>query len=79
MGRKRYRVRVQPGASRNCVEAAEGGALKVYVSVPPTHGEANRRMLALLAKHFGCAKSRIRIVSGARSRDKVVELDWDGD
>ncbi|HIE11208.1 MAG TPA: DUF167 domain-containing protein [Kiritimatiellae bacterium] len=51
--------------------------MKVYLSVPPADGAANRRMFALLGDHFGCAGSRIRIVAGMRSRDKVVEVDLD--
>ncbi len=37
-------------------------------------GRANKRLIEILAEHLGVPKSRLRLVSGARSRDKLVEV-----
>ncbi len=37
-------------------------------------GKANRAIEAALAAHFGVAPSRVQIVSGHTSREKVVEV-----
>lgn len=69
------RLRVQPGASRNAVGDYRDGALRVSVTAPPHDGRANAAVLALLADTLGIAKSRLRIIRGHASRDKVVAVE----
>ena len=71
----RLRIRVVPGASRTEVVGWLGEAIKVRVAAPPEEGAANRALLAHLAERAGLGRSQARLVSGAGSRDKVVELD----
>lgn len=74
---QRLRVRVSPKASRNSVIEAvvEGERLfKVAVTTVPEGGKATADVVKLLAKHLGVAKSRLVLISGAKSRDKVFEL-----
>jgi uncharacterized protein len=40
-------------------------------------GQANKRLLEILSSYFKVPKSRIRIVGGSKSRDKVVEIITD--
>lgn len=47
---------------------------EVKVDERAVEGRANKRLVEILAKHFKVPKSRIRLVSGARSRDKVLEI-----
>jgi uncharacterized protein YggU (UPF0235/DUF167 family) len=37
-------------------------------------GRANKRLLEILSEHFSVPKSKIFIVSGAKSRDKILEV-----
>ncbi len=37
-------------------------------------GRANRRLVEILSEHFKVPRSRISIVRGAKSRDKMVEV-----
>jgi len=69
-----FAVRVTPRASRNAV-LAEGGEIRVYVTVVPEDGKANAAVQKLLAKALGVAKSRLVLIRGATSRDKVFRLD----
>lgn len=74
---ERYRVRVTPKASRNSIteEIVEGERFfKVAVTTVPEGGKATADVTKLLAKHLGVAKSRLILVSGAKSRDKIFEL-----
>jgi uncharacterized protein YggU (UPF0235/DUF167 family) len=66
------RVRVTPRAKQNLVKP--GDPLRVYVTAVPEDGRANDAALKLLAGRFDVAKSRIRLVRGATSRDKVIEI-----
>lgn len=66
-------IRVMPGASRNLVKN-ESGKLKVYVTKPALDGQANARVIELLAKHFGIKKYEISIIKGKIARDKAVQI-----
>ena len=74
-------LKVQPKASRDAIEGAietpDGWALKIAVSAPPDKGKANAAVIALLAKAFGIAKSRIAVTHGETDRRKIVELTGD--
>lgn len=66
-------VRVTPKASREKIEP-DGPGFRVHVTVPPEDGKANEAVRALLAKHLGVAKTRLDLIRGAKSRDKVFRL-----
>ncbi len=70
----KIRVRVKPGSRRVGVEDM-GDFLLVRVKSPPVEGKANREMIEVLSDYFGVPKSRIRIVAGKSSRDKLVEIE----
>lgn len=68
-------IRLQPRASENALLGISNARVRVRVSAAPVDNAANRRMVAVLAKAFGVAKSRVRLLSGARDRDKRVAID----
>lgn len=67
-------VRVQPRASRNEVAGLVGETLKIKLTAPPVEGEANAACLKFLAKLLDLAPSRLAIIRGDRSRNKVVRI-----
>jgi uncharacterized protein YggU (UPF0235/DUF167 family) len=54
------------------VDAAD--RLRVRVCESPVDGQANRALIKLLADRLGVPISAMRIASGLKSRNKVVEL-----
>ncbi len=70
----RFDVRVQPRATRSEIVGEYGDALKVRLSAPPVDGAANEALVDFLAKELGVARRDVRIVSGASSRAKTVEV-----
>ena len=48
--------------------------LEVKVDERATEGRANKRLLEILAMYYKVPKSRVRLVRGAKSRDKVLEI-----
>lgn len=66
-------VRVTPRAARNAV-VAEADGLRVYVTTVPEDGRANAAVVKLLAKAMGVAKTRLVLVRGQSSRNKVFRL-----
>lgn len=74
-GGVRFAVRVQPRSSRTAIDGLHGDALKVRISAPPVDGAANEALIDLLAASLGVARRAVRIVTGAASRTKTVEVD----
>ena len=70
----RYNVRVQTRASSDRVVRGADRTIKVHLRVPPVDGRANDALREALAEEFGISKSKVRITSGLKSRDKVVEI-----
>jgi uncharacterized protein len=70
----RVSVQVTARASTNSAEALDDGSVHVRVTAPPADGAANQSVVRVLADALGVAPSRLRIVSGATARRKVVEV-----
>ena len=69
----RLAIRVTPGSRVEQVEIAEG-RLQMKVRTKPEDGKANDAVLALLADALGVAPSRLHLLRGATSREKLVQI-----
>ena len=68
------RVRVTPNAREASVVKVDEGDYEAKVDEKAIGGRANARLLQLLSEKLDVPKSRISIVKGARSRDKVIQV-----
>lgn len=73
-GGVRFSVRVQPRSSKPGVDGVHGSALKLRVAAAPVDGAANEAVVEVLADALGVARRNVAIISGATSRNKVVEV-----
>jgi uncharacterized protein YggU (UPF0235/DUF167 family) len=71
----RITIRVRPGSARPGAGGEHGGALVVRVSARAVDGRATEAALATVADAFGVRRSAVRLVSGATSRAKIVDID----
>ena len=70
----RLSVTVVPNARSTRVDRLDAGRLRVAVTAPPREGRANEALVSALAEHFGVPRSHVRIIRGAGSRHKIVEI-----
>jgi uncharacterized protein len=70
----RISLRVTPRAGQDRIDAVEAGRLRIRVSAAPAGGAANSAVLRLLADALDVPVSRLRLVSGATGRLKVVAV-----
>ena len=68
------RVRVQPKASRNAVKLEPDGRVRVALTAPPVDGAANQALRDFLAKTLQIPRRSVELVSGERSREKVLRI-----
>jgi len=72
----KIQVKVKPNSKTDEV-SQEGDSFIVKVKEPPKEGKANQAVIKLLAQYFGVPQSQVRILSGLRSRNKVIEVRED--
>lgn len=70
----RIAVYIQPRARRSEFAGRHGTELKIRVAAPPVDQAANEALVAFLAQTLGVRRRDIRLVSGAASRHKVLEI-----
>ena len=51
------------------------GVIVARVCAPPVDGEANHALCQLIARRAGLQSSRVRVVSGAHARRKLLRVD----
>ena len=73
---KTIQVKVKPNARVSALEEVDGGPWLAQLKSPPVDGKANKELVTLIARHFGCPKSAVLIKSGASGRMKLVKIDW---
>lgn len=71
----RVGIYVQPRASKTCIAGMHDGNIKVRLAAPPVDGAANAALIEFIADRLGIAKARVRLVSGATARRKVLEIE----
>lgn len=67
------KVFVTPGAKREKVEE-KGDTLRISVREPATGNRANTRVRELVAKWQGAPLAKVRILTGHRSRAKMISI-----
>lgn len=68
------KVKIVPGSSKNKIIGAYNDALKIAIAAPPVEGKANKKCITYLAKYFDVAKSKIEIISGKNSKNKLIKI-----
>jgi len=68
------RVHVTPNSKEARVTKVGEASFDVKVDEKAVDGRANKRLVEILSDHFKVPRSRISIVRGAKSRDKIVEV-----
>jgi len=67
-------LRVKAGSRKESIEETGPDKLIVCVRAPAHEGKANQAVIEALSRHFLTAKSRISILKGKASKNKIVEI-----
>ena len=68
-------VKAKPSAKEEKVEKIDEQNYIVSVKEPPIKGKANEAIRNALAVYFKTGSSRVKIVSGYSSRNKIIEIN----
>jgi len=70
----RVRLRIVPNAKRSEVVGRHGEAIKIKVAAPALEGRANEALIEFLASTLGLPRRGVQLVTGEKSRDKIIEV-----
>jgi uncharacterized protein (TIGR00251 family) len=68
------KVYLQPKSSKNEIVGPYRDGIKVKVTAPPIEGKANKALIRFLAKELGVSPSKIEILKGLHSREKILRI-----
>jgi uncharacterized protein (TIGR00251 family) len=68
------KLRVHPGSKKNAVERKAEDRFEVWVKAPAERGRANEAALSLVGEALSVPATRIRLVKGAQSPSKIIEV-----
>lgn len=71
---KRILVKVKPNARLSRIEKAAENNYLVWVKEKPVEDKANKAAIKILAGYFNISQSRINLLKGKASREKVFEI-----
>ena len=69
------KVTVTPGARKETIARSGDTAFVISVKEPAAQNHANTRVRELLAQHFNITRAQVRILTGHRSRSKMISID----
>lgn len=67
-------VVVHPNSKNPRVEKDTIGLIHIYVNTPPLEGKANKAVVESLANFLKTKKSKIILVKGEKSKNKIFEI-----
>jgi uncharacterized protein (TIGR00251 family) len=72
---KKLKIRVTPRAKRDEIYSIlEDGTVKVRLTAPPVGGKANKALIKYFSGIFEIPRSRIEILTGFKSRNKLLVI-----
>jgi len=74
---RRLSVIVHPKSRKQEITEIGNNAFKIHVLSPPSRGEANAEVCKLIAQHLDIPVSKVKVLRGHKSRNKLLSIDPD--
>jgi uncharacterized protein len=69
------RIKVRPGAAESKITGVLADeTMKINIAAPAEKGKANIELIKFLAKKFAVDKEKVKIISGAGERTKLIKI-----
>lgn len=70
----KLKIKVKPNSRLNSVTRIDDNQFEVRLTSSPDKGKANKQLIDLLSDYFKVSKSKIQIISGLTSRNKIIGI-----
>lgn len=67
-------VQIKPNASFNKIKKISDNHFEIFTTAPAKENKANEAVIKMLAEFFDIAPSCIKLVKGAKSKQKVFDI-----
>lgn len=64
-----------PGSKTHEIIKIDENSYRVKIDAPAIEGEANKRLIEILAEYFNVQKFSVKILKGFKNRNKIVSID----
>ncbi|MFZ1080813.1 MAG: DUF167 domain-containing protein [Candidatus Kryptoniota bacterium] len=68
------KVKVHPSSKENEIIKKNEDSFEIFVRAKPVDGKANEAVMDLLAEFLKVPRSKVRLLKGSLTRNKIVEL-----
>ena len=68
-----FPILIKPNSKENKIVIDDG--ILVYVKAAPVKGKANKELIQILSDEFTISRNQISIISGQKSRSKLIKID----
>lgn len=68
------KVYIQPRSSKNEIVGPHRDGIKIRLTSPPIEGKANYHLIQFLSKKLDLSPSKIEILKGYNSREKILKI-----
>ena len=69
-----FKVKTHPGSKKPKIIKKSTDSFEVYVKEKPERGLATRAVIEILATHFKITPGSVKLIKGARSKNKIIEI-----
>ncbi len=70
-------VKVKPNTSQEKIAQKDKRHFEVWVKEPAIEHKANKVALKIISKYFNIPLSEIKIISGSKSKEKIIQINRD--
>lgn len=67
-------VKAHPKSKQSKVVRIDESHFEIWVNAAPDKGKANVAIIESLSEHLQIPKSRLSVISGATSKNKIIEI-----
>jgi len=71
----RIQIKVKPNSKQKKIEKSPDNQYILWIRSPAKEGLANKEVILSLSEYFDVAKTKISIIKGAMSKNKIIEIE----
>ncbi|MHA1301679.1 MAG: DUF167 domain-containing protein [Candidatus Helarchaeota archaeon] len=71
----RIEILVKTNSKQQKILQISDNSYEVWLKSKPERGKANKELLKLLSNYFNVPESRIQIIKGIKSKNKIIRIE----
>ncbi len=68
------RVKAFPESKKPFIEETDHQVLRIFIREPAQNNQANKAVLNAVAEHYTIPRTKLKIISGHRSLNKMIQI-----